>query len=305
MKRSRKVAVNYVYFNYKNFLSGIKIDEEKMKDYYAMNKKNYEKPDRIKAEHILIRPDASPTSPTGRTDEAASKFAQELLAKVKAGESFETLAKKYSQDPGSGAKGGDLGWFSKGMMVPEFENAALSLKTGELSGVVKTQFGYHIIKVTGKEAGFEPTYNIVRSKVLDEMQKQEGLKIMKDMAQAMKDEIKVSSDLEKMAPKYKVQTASVSFSENSKPSSIKSADFPDTVLDLNKGDISGLITGDNGFYIARITSESGSPYNESDFKKKSDELSTKLKNIKYAQEHKDLLDKLRADEKVVVLDKNI
>ena len=305
MKRARKITADYVYFNYKNFINEIKIDEEKMKDYYSLNKKNYEKPDRIKASHILIRPDASPTSPTGRTDEAANKFAQELLAKLKTGASFESLAKKYSQDPGSGAKGGDLGWFSKGMMVPEFENAAMALKTGGLSGIVKTQFGYHIIKLTGKEAGFEPTYALVRSKVLDEMQKQEGLKLMKEHAQAMKDAIKEPADLEKTAPKYKVQAASVSFSENAKPAAIKSTDFPDTVLDLNKGDVSDLITGENGVYIAKIITESASPFNDADFKKKSTELSTKLKNIKYTQEYKDLMEKLRVDEKVVVLDKNI
>ena len=305
LKRGRKVSVDYVYFNYKNFLGDIKIDEEKMKDYYAVNKKNYEKPDRIKASHILIRVDASPTSPTGRTDEAAKKFAEDLLAKIRGGASFETLAKKYSQDPGSGAKGGDVGFFSKGMMVPEFETAAMALKPGEVSGIVKTQFGYHIIKVTGKEAGFEPTYDKVKSKVLEEMQKQEGIKLMKDRAQAMKDEIKDPSDLGKLAAKYKVSVASVSFSDSSKPTTIKSTEFPDTVLDLNKGDVSGVIAGESGNYIAKITSEQAAPFNDADFNKKSGELSMRLKNIKYAQEHQDLLDKLKIEEKVVIVDKNI
>lgn len=304
-KRSRKVSVNYVYFNYKNFLNELKIDEEKMKDYYAINKKNYTKADRIKASHILIRPDASPTSPTGRTDEGANKFAKELLARLKAGESFDKLAKKYSQDPGTASKGGNLDWFSKGMMVPEFENAALALKVGGISDVVKTQFGYHLIKVTDKEAGFEPTYTLMRSKVQDEMQKQEGLKIMKSKAQTMRDDIKDPSDLEKMARKNKVQINEISFSENSKPSSIKSADFSDVVLNLNKDEISDLITGDNGFYIAKIISANTSAFNETAFKKSIYDLTSKLKNIKYKQEQNDLLEKLRRDEKVVILDKNI
>jgi peptidyl-prolyl cis-trans isomerase D len=303
-KRERKIAVNYVYFNYKNFLSGIKIDEEKMKDYYAMNKKNYEKPDRVRASHILIRPDASPTSPTGRTDEAALKFAGELLAKIKAGESFETLAKKYSQDPGSGAKGGDLDWFSKGMMVPEFETAAFALKTGGVSGVIKTQFGYHIIKVTGHETGFEPTYDKVRSKVLEQMQKEEGLKLMKDKAQAMKDEIKAPDLFEKLAPKYNVSVLSSSITEETKSSAL-SKDFPDTMLDLNKNDVSGIITGDNGYYLAKITSESSVAFNEDKFKKKSDELTNKLRIIKFRQVQQDLIDKLKIDEKVQLFEKNI
>ena len=304
-QRERKITVNYVYFNYKNFLSDIKIDEEKMKDYYAVNKKNYEKPERVKASHILIRPDASATSPTGRTEEGAKAFAEELLKKVKAGESFEALAKKYSQDPGSGAKGGELGWFSKGQMVPEFEKEAFALKTGEISGVIKTQFGYHIIKVTGREAGVEPTYATARPKVLAEMQKQEGIKMMQEKANEMKGRIKDPSDFEKLAPKYRVSIlTSPSFNDETKLESL-SDDFKNTMLDMNKGDVSPVITGDNGYYIAKIVSESKVPYNEQAFLKKGPELDTRLKAIKYAQIQKDLIDKLKVEEKVEIFEKNM
>jgi peptidyl-prolyl cis-trans isomerase D len=304
-QRERKVTAGYVYFNYKNFLDEIKIDEEKMKDYYAVNKKNYEKPDRVKASHILIRPDASATSPTGRSDEAAMAFAGDLLKKIKAGASFESLAKKYSQDPGSGAKGGELGWFSKGQMVPEFEKTAFDLKPGELSGVVKTQFGYHIIKVTGKEAGVEPTYATARPKVLAEMQKQEGLKMMKDKAAQMKDMIKDPSDLEKLAPKFKVSVlTSPLFNDDTKLASF-SEDFKDTMLDMNKGDVSPVITGESGYYIAKIVSESKSPVNDSIFAKKSSALDSKLKALKYAQIQKDLIEKLKVEEKVEIFEKNM
>jgi peptidyl-prolyl cis-trans isomerase D len=305
MKRGRRVAAQYVCFNYKNFLNELKIDDEKMKDYYAVNKKNYEKPDRVRASHILIRPDASPTSPTGRTDDAAKKFAESLLARIKSGESFEALAKKYSQDPGSGAKGGDLDYFARGQMVPEFESAAFSMKTGEVSGIVKTQFGYHIIKVTGKEAGFDPTFDKVKSKVLSEMQKDEGVKLMKEKAQALKDSIKDPSDFDKLYPSYHVALESVSFSEGSKPAGISSPDFTDTMLDMNRGDISQPIQGDNGYYIARISSESPAVYSEADFNKKYDTLETKLKSIKFTQEHQDMLDRLKAEQKVEIFEKNL
>lgn len=87
----------------------------------------------VRARHILV------------TTEAEAK---ELLERVKKGEDFSSLAKKYSQDPGSAVKGGDLGYFSTGMMVAPFEKSAFGLKVGEVSGLVKTAFGYHIIKVT-------------------------------------------------------------------------------------------------------------------------------------------------------------
>ena len=304
-KRSRRVTVQYVYFNYKNFLNELSIDDDKMKDYYAVNRKNYEKPDQVRASHILIRADASPTSPTGRTDEAAKKFAEELLVKIKSGVSFEKLAKQYSQDPGSAVKGGDLGFFSRGMMVPEFESAAFSLKPGEVSGIIKTQFGYHIIKVTGKEAGFDPTFEKVRSKVLAEMQKDEGTKLMKDKAQSLKDAIKDPADFEKLYPAFHVSPRSVTFSENSKPASIESADFVDTVLDMNSGDVSNPIQGDNGYYMAKIISGTESPYNDADFKKKYDSLGDKLRNIKFTQENQDMLDRLKKQEKVEIFEKNL
>ncbi len=80
-------------------------------------------------------------------DAATVAKAKDVLAKVNAGGDFADLAKQYSDDPGSAAKGGDLGWFAKGVMVPEFEAVAFALKPGAVSDLVKTQFGYHIIKV--------------------------------------------------------------------------------------------------------------------------------------------------------------
>jgi len=88
---------------------------------------------KVKASHILVE---------------SEKEAQDILAKINSGESFEKLAKIKSKCP-SGRKGGDLGWFGKGMMVKEFEDASFSAKDGDVVGPVKTQFGYHIIKVTG------------------------------------------------------------------------------------------------------------------------------------------------------------
>lgn len=108
----------------------LKITDKDIKDYYANNIK----PD-IKASHILV---------------ADEKTANEVEAKLKKGEKFEDLAKKYSTD-GTAQKGGDLGWFNTGKMDPTFEAAAYKLKVNEVSEPVKTQFGYHIIKKTGEK----------------------------------------------------------------------------------------------------------------------------------------------------------
>lgn len=97
--------------------------------------------DFVSLSHIVVAP-----KPTGEKVEKAKKQAEELLARIKAGEDFAALAREYSEDPGSGPQGGDLGFFSQGTMVPEFEKVAFSLKPGEVSDLVQTQYGIHIIR---------------------------------------------------------------------------------------------------------------------------------------------------------------
>lgn len=118
-----------------------KVSDEDLKKFYEQNKDKFKTGEQIKASHILVK-----------TEEEAKG----ILAKLKSGGNFEELARKNSADS-SAAKGGDLGWFGKGSMVPVFENAALALKEGQISGIVKSDFGFHIIKLTGKRpAGIRP-----------------------------------------------------------------------------------------------------------------------------------------------------
>jgi len=104
-------------------------------------------PGNIRASHILISYKGASRSTATRSKEEARKLAEQILERIRAGESFEKLARTYSDCP-SAEKGGDLGFFKRGRMVKAFEDAAFALKPGELSGIVETQFGYHIIKRT-------------------------------------------------------------------------------------------------------------------------------------------------------------
>ena len=130
--------------------SGITVSDAEIQKAYADNAKEYEQ---VKARHILIAPKGSPAAQAGKdlTDEQAKAKAEDLRKQILAGANFEELAKKESDDTGSGARGGDLGSFGHNQMVPEFEQAAFAAKVGEVTPVVKTQFGYHIIKVEGHE----------------------------------------------------------------------------------------------------------------------------------------------------------
>ncbi|MBA9028787.1 peptidylprolyl isomerase [Peribacillus huizhouensis] len=115
----------------------IKITDDEMKEYFEANKDQYAQAEQVEASHILVK------------DEATAK---EVAKKLADGGDFAKLAKEYSTDTANASNGGKLGYFGKGEMAPEFESAAFSLKVNEISDPVKTDFGYHIIQVTGKKA---------------------------------------------------------------------------------------------------------------------------------------------------------
>lgn len=143
------------------------------KDFYAKNPNEFEQPEQAQASHILIA--AKPTDDAAAKAKARATI-DSLLKRVKAGEDFGALAKQYSADPGSGANGGDLGTFPRGRMVPAFDQAVFSLKPGQISEVVTTEFGYHIIKLTAVKPGGVVAFEEARPQIrqfLERQKKQE------------------------------------------------------------------------------------------------------------------------------------
>lgn len=126
----------------------VSVSDAEVHEFYTANPARFKAPEQIHARHILIKvkPDADEA-----TKEAARKRVNDILAKAKAGEDFAELAKKHSEGP-TGPKGGDLGFFGHGQMVPPFEKAAFALKPGEISDAVQTTFGFHIIKLDERRA---------------------------------------------------------------------------------------------------------------------------------------------------------
>jgi peptidyl-prolyl cis-trans isomerase C len=168
--------------------SGITVGDAEVQKAYADNKKDYEQ---VKTRHILIAPKGSPAAQTGKkelTDDEAKAKAEDIRKQLLAGANFEELAKKESDDAGSGARGGDLGAFSHGQMVPEFEAAAFSAKVGEIPPVVKTQFGYHIIKVESHDSTPLEQVRPTIEKNLKQTKLHAALDAMKDSAHPVYDE---------------------------------------------------------------------------------------------------------------------
>ena len=126
----------------------IAVKPEAINDFYQKNQDKFQQGPRVRASHILI---AFPQNADAAAKQQAKTKAETILKDLKAGKDFAAAAKENSQDPGSAVNGGDLGYFEQGQMVPPFEQAAFALKPGEMSELVETQFGYHIIKVAEKQ----------------------------------------------------------------------------------------------------------------------------------------------------------
>ncbi len=156
----------------KEITDKIVVKEEDMDLYYKTHLDEFKTPEMVKARHILIKVDKSASE---EEKKKAKEKAEDIFKKIKSGEDFSKLASEFSDDPGSKKKGGDLGFLPKGKTVPSFEKAAFSLKVGEVSDIVETNFGYHIIKVEDKkEASQEPFEKVrekVRKKAMDEFTK--------------------------------------------------------------------------------------------------------------------------------------
>lgn len=179
----------------KNFKAELKLTDAEIKDYFEKNKENY-RDQQVRASHILFKTvdDSMKPLPEDKVKEQ-EKLANEVLQKAKAGEDFAELAKKYSQDEGSAQNGGDLNFFGKGVMVPEFEEAAFKLEKGQISELVKSQFGYHIIKVTDRIDEI-PAFDKVKDSIKSEIEQNKyneytaGLNKKAKVEKLLKDETK-------------------------------------------------------------------------------------------------------------------
>ena len=169
--------------------SKIVITDEESKAYYDQNPQMFKQPEQIKASHILIKVD--PKADEAQKAEARKKI-EEVQQKLKDGGDFAALAKEYSEGPSS-TKGGDLGYFRRGQMVKPFEDAALALKPNEVSDIVETRFGYHLIIVYDTKPEQTLAYADVKDKISQRM-KQE--KIEKEAVQYV-DKLKKDAKLEK------------------------------------------------------------------------------------------------------------
>jgi peptidyl-prolyl cis-trans isomerase D len=284
-----KRSVEYGLVDVNKLRQTTKISDDDLKVKYQQDIAQYQVPNRVHAQHILFMT-------VGKTDaevDEIKKKAEDVLKQAKKGAKFDELAKKYSEDPGTKDKGGDLGWIVQGQTVPEFEKTAFALQPGSISDLVKTQYGFHIIKVLEKETAhtkpFDEVKDSIRANLLTPRADDEAAKIADQLASAVRKSNRTS--LADLARDYHLEVAQTRAVAATDPL-IELGDSPevkDTIFRLREGEVSPPIRTARGYVV--LTLKQVLPSHQGTLEEVRDKIVASLKQEK-AQE----LARTKADE---------
>ena len=199
-----QASIEYVVLDLDAVAKGITVNEADLRTYYEQNAKQLSSTEERRASHILIT--APATAPSAQREQAKAR-AEQLLAEIrKAPDNFAELARKNSQDPGSASNGGDLDFFARGAMVKPFEDAAFSMKKGDISAVVASDFGFHIIKLTDVKTPVQRSFEEMKPELETALKKQQAQKKFSETAEAFSNAVYEQSDsLKPVADRLKLQ----------------------------------------------------------------------------------------------------
>jgi peptidyl-prolyl cis-trans isomerase D len=200
-EKPEQVRVAYITLSQDKFVGDTRIDDAAVKAFYQSNEAKFKQPEQRRASHVLIRVDKQ--APAAEV-KAAQEKAEQVLAQLKApGADFGKIARQNSQDPGSAEKGGDLGFFGRGMMVKPFEDAVFGLTENQLSGLVRSDFGFHLIRLTGVRAERARPLEEVRNEIIAEIKRETATKRYAEAVEGFGNMVYEQSDsLQPVAEKY-------------------------------------------------------------------------------------------------------
>lgn len=247
-------ALEYVEVTRAEVAASIKVTDADLQQYYDEHKDAFSAPEERHADHILITPKK------GETDEQTKARAEAVLKRVQGGEDFAQVAKQVSEDPGTAKQGGDLGWIGRGMLTGPFEDALFGMKVGEVTGPVKTDFGYHIIRLEEIRGGEVQPFDKVKDKLLKQVRTDRADDAFYDLSNKLADSAFDAYDnLETVATQLRLPLKKIArFPRSGDPAVFKnSTPVVDAVFGaepLEKGVNSGLIKlSDDDVVVARVT----------------------------------------------------
>jgi peptidyl-prolyl cis-trans isomerase D len=292
-------VVRYALVDVNQIRQNLQVSDDMLKLQYQANIQQYQVPNRVHVEHILFMT-------VGKTDaevEEVKKKAEDVLKQVKKGGKFEDLAKKYSEDPGSKDKGGDLSWITQGQTVPEFEKTAFSLSPGQVSDLVKTQYGFHIIKVLEKETAHTKPFEEVKDSLRAPLLLTQADKLASDTADQLSSEIRQSSkiSLDDLANKHHLtvnETRPISATDPLLELA-DSKEAKNAIFQLRMGELNPPVRTDRGYVVLSL--KSIQPAHQGSLEEVRDRLITDLKREKSTElaksKSEELIKRVKAGEK--------
>jgi len=217
---------------------------------YNNNIEQYSTPEQVRASHILLKTE-------GKDDAAVKAKAEELLKQARSGADFAELAKKNSEDEASAKNGGDLDYFGKGRMVPEFDAAVFAMQPGQISDLVKTQYGYHIIKLVDKKPATTRPLAEVRQQLSDQLAYQRAQAQAADLAQNLEKQIKSPADLDKVAKAQGLVVQESGFFARDEPilGLGPAPEAASKAFDMKPNEVAGPLRASRGFVFETMTAK--------------------------------------------------
>jgi peptidyl-prolyl cis-trans isomerase D len=243
-----KRKVKYALLDVQSIRSRMNVSEQDVQRYYEDNAQQFSTPEQVRASHILLKTE-------GKSEADVKKQADDIAAKAKAGADFAALAKQHSEDDTNNSKGGDLDFFGRGQMVPEFDKVAFSLQPGQISDAFKTSFGYHIVKLTDKRAATSRPLAEVRPQIEDQVKWQRAQDEAQRTADDLASQIKKPGDLDTVAKARGLTVADSGFFAREEPiAGLGLAPAAaEQAFTLKDGEVSPAIRTPQGFAFITVT----------------------------------------------------
>jgi len=240
--------VRYLLVDVESLRQGIVVPSRDVERYYNENIEMFSTPEQVRASHILFKTE-------GKDEAAVKAIADKVLQEAKRGAEFAELAKKYSEDESNAKLGGDLDYFTRGRMVPEFEEAAFGAQPGLLPDLVKTGYGFHIIKVIDKKAGSTRTFDEVKAQIREQLVGERAQRLADTRAAEVAGEIKTPADLDKVAKArgWKVEETGFFAADEPILALGASPQVSAEIFALKEGDVSAPLRVGRGYAIAALS----------------------------------------------------
>jgi peptidyl-prolyl cis-trans isomerase D len=245
------VNLEYVVFSWKDLMKSVQVSEEEAKDYFTMHPKEFEIPERIRVRNILLKV-------PGNSDEAAKNAVMEkaakVLARIKSGEDFSSIAMAESEDTSSSGKGGDLGYFSKGTLSPDLEKGVSKLEPGQVSEPIPSEDGYQILKLEDRQVEKVKPFEEVKQDITEKLRESRAHRQVIDESDQFYEQVYRTEDLEKQTEKHGFEIKRQDFViKGSSLDGIGSdSAITDEIFQLKTNDISKLLRSGDNYIVVKL-----------------------------------------------------